>query len=189
MKKCKNCGFENEIEGKFCENCGSPFAEENDSKLRCKHCGAELTNEAFCPDCGKSTGIRICPRCRQKTVNEDYCSTCGYRLNENVKTCRNCGSKIDAKAQVCAKCGAEVADKNPIVALVLSLLFPGLGQVYNDQNHKAITLIIGYVISLVLCLLLVGVILALLIWIFGMYDAFTTAKALNDGKILEDKIF
>ncbi len=190
VKTCPKCGTEQEIFAKFCRNCGASFSRENNEDvMRCSHCGTELNNEAFCPDCGQPTGIKICPSCRQKTVNEDFCSVCGYKINPNVKICTNCGSKIDAMAKVCVHCGAEVIQKKPIVALILSMIFPGLGQFYNNQNHKAITIIIGNVISVIFFLLLIGFILAILIWIYSMYDAFTSAKAINDGKLLEDRIF
>lgn len=194
LKICPECGTEHEDAAKFCRNCGASFSNENKNdngktSMRCRNCGAELNDEMYCPDCGEATGINICPNCRQKTVNEDFCPYCGYKINKSVKNCRYCGSKIDVMAKVCSNCGARVADKNPLAALALSFLFPGLGQLYNNQNHKAITLIAGYIISLILCLLLVGIILALLIWIYGMYDAFNSAKALNNGESLEDRIF
>ena len=195
MKICPDCGTEQESFAKFCRNCGASFSNENENNnsnsttTRCSHCGAELNDEAFCPDCGKATGIKICPNCRQKTVNEDYCSVCGYKINPNVKTCANCGSKIDARAKVCANCGARVIHKSPFIAFVLSFIFPGLGQLYNNQNHKGLLLIIVYVVSWILCLILIGFILALLIWVYGMYDAITTANALNNGELVEDKLF
>ncbi|MBR0272243.1 MAG: zinc ribbon domain-containing protein [Methanobrevibacter sp.] len=190
-KICPECGTEQEIFAKFCKNCGFQLTDENknDNVMKCSHCGAELSDEAFCPNCGKATGIKICPNCRQKTVNEDYCSVCGYKINQNIKICANCGSKIDKMANVCAHCGAKVAGKNPVVALILSFIFPGLGQLYNNQNHKGITLIIAYIVSGILTLLLIGIILAILIWIYGMYDAFISAKAINNGELIEDRIF
>lgn len=191
VKICPKCGMEQEIFAKFCRNCGTSLSDENkrDDVMRCSHCGAELHEEAFCPDCGQATGITICPNCRQKTVNEDYCSVCGYRINQNIKTCVKCGSKIDASAKVCANCGAKVIHKNPLVSLVLSFIFPGLGQLYNEQNRKGITLIVGYILSWILSLILIGGILALLVWVYGMYDAYTSAKALNNGDFVEDRIF
>ncbi|WP_405294704.1 double zinc ribbon domain-containing protein [Methanobrevibacter sp.] len=191
VKICPECGAEQEIFAKFCRNCGALFSGENkdESTMRCEHCGAELKDEAFCPDCGKATGITICPNCRQKVVNEDFCSFCGYQINREIRICANCGSKIDAMAKVCAHCGAKTIKKNPIVALGLSLIFPGLGQLYNNQTNKGIILIIGYIVSFVLCLILIGIILVILIWIYGMYDAFISAKAINKGEILEDRLF
>jgi TM2 domain-containing membrane protein YozV len=191
-KVCPECGAEQINQAKFCKNCGASLENEtrNDNDwLKCAHCGCELNAEQFCPDCGKPTGIKVCPKCMKKSVNENYCPTCGYRLNPNVKTCQSCGSAMDVNAQVCASCGAAVVQKNPILALVLSLLFPGLGQLYNGQNRKGITLIIAYVVFLILSLILIGIILAILIWLYGMYDAFTSAKALNNGETVEDRIF
>ena len=191
MKTCPECGEKQSDEAKFCRNCGAALdnAVKNDGGIRCAHCGCELNTEQFCPDCGNPTGINICPQCRQKSVNENYCPTCGFKLNPNVRTCTSCGSQIDAGAQVCAACGARVPYKSPIIALVLSLLFPGLGQLYNGQTNKGITLIIAYVVFWILSLILIGIILAILIWLYGMYDAFTSANALNNGEILEDRIF
>ena len=195
MKICPECGAQEDVSSKFCKNCGFEFPKENKkneewgSKTRCGNCGAKLNEEMYCPDCGEPTGIMICPNCRQKTVNEDFCSHCGYKINKSVKNCHNCGSKMDVNANVCHNCGAPVIYKNPLAALALSFLFPGLGQLYNNQNRKAITLIVGYIVSLILCLILVGVILAIVVWIYGMYDAYNSAKALNDGESLEDKIF
>lgn len=191
VKTCPKCGTEHENFAKFCRNCGASFLSENNDEniMMCEYCGAELHEEAFCPDCGKPTGITICPNCRQKIVNEDFCSICGYQINHKIKICANCGNKIDAMAKVCPHCGAKSIKKNPLVALGLSLIFPGLGQFYNNQNHKGLVLIIGYIVSFLLCLILIGIILVILIWIYGMYDAFISAKAINRGEILEDKLF
>lgn len=192
MKTCPKCGESQIAEAKFCKNCGASFENETEQdagSIRCAHCGCELKNEQFCPDCGKETGIRVCPQCRQMSINENYCPACGYRINSKVKTCNSCGSPIDVHANVCPSCGARVFNKNPIISLVLSFIFPGLGQLYNTQNRKGITLIIGYVVALLLTLILIGAILALIIWAYGMYDAYSSAKAMNEGEVVEDRIF
>ena len=194
MQICPECGAREEKSSKFCKNCGNQFGEnKNDDGAnftkKCSSCGALLNDEMYCPDCGEPTGIKTCPKCRQKTVDQDFCSNCGYQLNKSVKICSNCGSKFDSKAKVCPNCGGEVIYRNPIVALVLSFIFPGLGQLYNHQNRKGIILIVANVISLILCLLLIGIILVILIWIYSMYDAFASAKAMNNGEFVEDRIF
>ena len=157
--------------------------------FECLNCGAKLNDELYCPDCGQATGIKTCPNCRQKTVGEDYCTHCGYKINPFVKNCNSCGSKIDSKARVCPNCGAKVIHKSPILAVVLSFIFPGLGQLYNNQFHKGLILIIANIISYLLCLIFIGLILVLLIWVYGMYDAFVSAQALNNGELLEDRLF
>lgn len=69
--------------------------------------------------------------------------------------------------------------KNPIVALVLSFLIPGLGQLYVGKT------MIGIVLIIVALILTAGIfmvseyawILYIIVWLYGMYDAYTTAKA------------
>ena len=186
-KICPECGTGQDEASNYCRNCGTSLSDE---KIRsCDYCGAGLHDEAFCPDCGKPTGIMTCPKCGKKTVNEDFCPVCGYKVNRNIRICADCGNKFDSRNEICPNCGTKAIKKNPIVALALSLVFPGLGQFYNDQNHKGLVLIIAYIVSWILSLILIGVMLLILIWIYGMYDAFTSAKAINDGEILEDKLF
>ncbi|MCI7428867.1 MULTISPECIES: hypothetical protein [Methanobrevibacter] len=50
-------------------------------------------------------------------------------------------------------------------------------------------IIIAGAISVFLCLLLIGALLYLIVWLYSLYDAYTTAEALNRGEILEDKLF
>ena len=85
-------------------------------------------------------------------------------------------------------CGSTIY-KNSFIALILSLVFPGLGQLYNSQKRKAAILIIRYVISWILSLIIIGALLAVLIWIYAMYDGYASAKAINNGEYLKDSIF
>ncbi len=193
FKVCPECGTKEKGLSKFCKNCGTLLDEKNDGGgnviIKCGNCGAELNDEIYCPDCGKQTGITFCPKCRQRTVNEDFCTNCGYKINKFVKNCNKCGSKIDLMAEVCPKCGAKVINKNPLVAATLSFFFPGWGQLYNNQNSKGISLIIASIISFILAFILIGIILFILIEIYGIHDAFVSAKAINNGEFVEDRIF
>jgi len=75
--------------------------------------------------------------------------------------------------------GAPVGEKkNPLFAAGLSLLFPGLGQVYNGETGKGI-LVLFSVLAGILVMLIPGV----AFWIFGMYDAWTTARRMNAGVV------
>ena len=57
----------------------------------------------------------------------------------------------------------------PEVALILAILLPGTGQFYNGQFWKG---------------LLIGLTSWLIVpWIWGIYDAFTVTKRINDGEI------
>lgn len=181
-------------------------AEESvdDDVKRCVNCGTILNDEKFCPNCGKSTETlpqnKTCPNCGTEVNEEKFCPKCGQKLdseaqmNRKLSYCRNCGSQIDAEAEICPKCGVRqknppVENKNPLLSLILSFIFPGLGQIYNGQNRKGILLILAYIISGALIFLLIGFILMPLVWLYGMYDAYTTADLINNGEFTEDKLF
>lgn len=54
--KCIKCGFDNNIENKFCINCGSRLNKnEHSGEIICESCGAvnELTNN-YCTSCGEN---------------------------------------------------------------------------------------------------------------------------------------
>nr|WP_319373558.1 hypothetical protein [uncultured Methanobacterium sp.] len=68
---------------------------------------------------------------------------------------------------------------NPILALVISFFFPGLGSVYAGKTMMGIVI---FIIAIILAILYSMVfywliVLYIIVWIYGMYDAYTTAKA------------
>ncbi|MBA7486699.1 hypothetical protein ES707_22260 [subsurface metagenome] len=69
-------------------------------------------------------------------------------------------------------------EKNPAFAAGLSLLFPGLGQVYNGETGKGVLVLFG-----VLAGLLVMLIPGVAVWLFGIYDAWATARRMNAGTV------
>ena len=80
-----------------------------------------------------------------------------------------------------------VKRRKPILALILSLLTPGLGQVYNGQFKKGISYLVGfYLVYLVFSFLLLtfhGMIFYLMVtmgfFFFILIDAFRGAKKLK----------
>ncbi len=64
------------------------------------------------------------------------------------------------------------APKSPGVAVLLSFLLCGVGQMYNGQVAKGFLFLIG-------CVLLWIIFLGWVIWIWSMVDAYTTAKAMS----------
>jgi TM2 domain-containing membrane protein YozV len=66
----------------------------------------------------------------------------------------------------------EAANKSPGVALVLSFLICGVGQMYNGQVGKGVLMLIG-------CIFLWFIFLGWIIWIWSMVDAYQTAKRMN----------
>jgi TM2 domain-containing membrane protein YozV len=67
--------------------------------------------------------------------------------------------------------GAAAA-KSPGIALLLSLLLCGVGQMYNGQVAKGFLMLIGCVVAWV-------IMLGWIVWIWSMVDAYSTAKKMN----------
>lgn len=101
--------------------------------------------------------------------------------------CNYCGSELKFReAEICPNCGMRLRDtkkiireeKNPGIAALCSFFIPGLGQIYNGDVGKAIAIYFGTLIGFLL-FFIPGVI----VWIFGIYDAYTTSKKMNEGEI------
>jgi TM2 domain-containing membrane protein YozV len=71
-----------------------------------------------------------------------------------------------------------VRHKSAGLAALGSLCFSGLGQVYNGQLRKGVVIFFGTVVGVLLF-----VVPGIIIWIFGVADAWLTAKKMNEGKI------
>jgi TM2 domain-containing membrane protein YozV len=103
---------------------------------------------------------------------------------------------MTAGAQACPKCGATVATsqqpssgrpkKSVVAAAVASAIFPGLGQIYNGEPRKGVLFIIIGAICLSPLLGMGAIrnftfVLYPIFWIYGVYNAYTTAKDINEG--------
>ena len=82
---------------------------------------------------------------------------------------------------------AAIKKKNPIIAVIASFIFPGLGQIYNGELRKGIGfIIIGISFAYIWIFLIQGrhimgpILVAsasyLLLWVSTMYDAYKTAN-------------
>lgn len=69
--------------------------------------------------------------------------------------------------------------KSPGLAAVLSFFYPGLGQIYNGQILKGVFTFVAHSIALFLIVFVVGFFIFPLIWIWSMYDAYSTAERIN----------
>jgi len=68
---------------------------------------------------------------------------------------------------------------NPGLAAVLSFFWMGLGQIYNGQIAKGVFFIVLYAVSVLMMLILIGFLTTPVLWIWGMYDAYSSAEKLN----------
>jgi TM2 domain-containing membrane protein YozV len=66
--------------------------------------------------------------------------------------------------------------KNPAVALILSLVIPGVGQFYNGDNKKGAIILGGYFVSWILAAAVIGFVGVVGFWIWGMIDAYNVAS-------------
>jgi TM2 domain-containing membrane protein YozV len=71
-----------------------------------------------------------------------------------------------------------VRHKSAGLAALGSFFFSGLGQVYNGRPGKGVVIFIGTIVGI-----LVFVVPGIIIWIYGVVDAYLTAKKMNEGKI------
>jgi len=96
--------------------------------------------------------------------------------------CPECGAGLpDKLAEKCPLCGALTIirkEKSPGIAALLSFIFAGSGQIYNGELVKGILILAGTLVG-VLIFLIPGVI----VWVYGIYDAYATAKKMNEGSI------
>jgi TM2 domain-containing membrane protein YozV len=99
--------------------------------------------------------------------------------------CPNCGAELQYKdAEICPACGVRIRQpeperkKEPILAAILSFIFAGSGQVYNGELGKGILVLVGTVIGAFIFL-----IPGIIVWIYGIYDAYITSEKMNKGEV------
>jgi len=73
--------------------------------------------------------------------------------------------------------------KSPIIAIILSFIFPGLGQTYIGQQQKGVLFIVIGICLVLMMYILIGIVLYPLFWLYSMYDAYTSATKLNANKL------
>jgi len=101
----------------------------------------------------------------QRGTKKMYCKQCGSEIIENQEVCQNCGATLN-----------NTKSKSTTIAIVLSILCVGLGQIYNGQIIKGIALLfacsIGFIISPILWII---------VWAYGVWDAYSVAKGTQRG--------
>jgi TM2 domain-containing membrane protein YozV len=108
------------------------------------------------------------------------CTGCGNAV------CPDCMTSVNGRI-VCQECLRKMASqtvavrrKEPVLSLILSFLLPGVGQVYNGQVRKGLIMLVVYILLWWTC------IVTLVLWIYGMYDGYTTAERINRGETVGD---
>jgi len=104
-----------------------------------------------------------------------------------TKFCEKCGRELNKEADVCLGCGTMIkknteAKKDPVLALVLSFLLTGLGQVYNGQVGKGFLYLMCAIVSVALMSVGIGFIIWPIVIGFSCYDAYKEAQRINDSQ-------
>lgn len=108
-----------------------------------------------------------------------FCKECTREVNDNVKFCPHCGadlseSKVDTNPQ--SSNSIWIA---PFLSFILCCLF--LGQLYNRQYKKWLIFII---VSWTFFVVFMPI--SIMIYLFGIFDAYYIAKAKHDRKPIGD---
>jgi TM2 domain-containing membrane protein YozV len=169
-----------------------------------------------CTNCGKT----VCSNCALEMNGKLVCKSCVERMATQASSSPPVQPAAQPAAQpapqptappmapvAAAAAGtmaaAPVSKKEPIFSIILSFLFPGLGQIYNGQVKKGIVLLVTYVVLWVAIfvvylagsLITMGVgalccmpvfLVPLIEWLYGMYDAYVVANKLNRGEFTKD---
>lgn len=103
-------------------------------------------------------------------TDEYYCSSCGEIIKKEAEICPKCGIRLKQQEQ-------KKQQKSSGVAVILSFLIPGVGQIYCGRVGKGILLILFSFIFGILSFILIGIPFYLALWIYSMYDAYKLAEA------------
>lgn len=72
-----------------------------------------------------------------------------------------------------------VAPKSPAIGALASFFLPGLGSMINGDVGKGLLLLLGFIVSTVLTIIIVGFVGMLIFWIWGMVDGYRGAQRWN----------
>jgi TM2 domain-containing membrane protein YozV len=72
-----------------------------------------------------------------------------------------------------------VAPKNPAVSLIVSFFLPGVGSMINGDVGTGVAILLLYIVGWATTIFLVGFLLLIGAWIWGMVDAYQGAQRWN----------
>lgn len=123
-----------------------------------------------------------------------FCSKCGAENPDSARFCQKCGASLAAPPPPSSPAppGAPAADprmrggpppvgtvekryatgRNPVLALILSAVIPGVGQFYNGDTKKGVLMLVGALVLGPLTLLIAWVGIA----VWSAIDAYTVAS-------------
>ena len=79
----------------------------------------------------------------------------------------------------------QVLPKNAGVALLISFFLPGVGSMYAGKTNTGVIILVGYIISWVLTIVIIGFAGIFGFWVWGLIDAYQAAQAWNRARGIE----
>lgn len=136
------------------------------------NCAYHSINTAVvnCNGCGKP----LCPACDHRIKGFPYCQNC---IVDGVEMLRNRGNGANYVPLV-------KKQTSPLLALILSLICPGLGAAYNGQTSKALvyfSIFIGLFQLAILLKMPIFVLGFIGMWFFAAIDSWRTAQLIRSG--------
>jgi TM2 domain-containing membrane protein YozV len=193
-QKCESCGTSNSAEALFCSFCGEKIvysASQAQPHLQSQEQALVYDPEAQSSLQASQPSDRELVRYdRQDTqaYESPQPATGGQQRNVNYSYPSSQDNAYERPQQVPVSV-FQTDRKNPGVAAVLSFFWAGLGQIYNGQLMKGIGFIVLYAFSVLLCFVLIGFIILPIVWIIGIADAYSTAKAYNERQLQNDRLY
>ncbi len=195
---CSNCGKE------ICAACATEFNE----KVVCRDCADKLRKEApqqapapvETPVVAADNGEKPVEPPHVAPAPEPSKETMPATVPVTAPTVPTApAAQPPEPPKVPSEIKAPAEKKEPLLALILSLVIPGLGQIYNGQVKKGIILLVGWI----LLWIVVGVfssaatrynsgccciswLIPLLVNLFAAYDGYMTADRINKGEAVKD---
>lgn len=159
MATCPSCGHENQEGARFCAKCGTALAPPTATAPPVAPAAPPAAPPAQPPH-GPPPPAAYPP----PTYGQPYAQPYGQPYGQPYY-------------------GPMAGERNAVLALVLSFIITGLGQIYNRENSKGVMLlvlaVILWVFNAFFFWLCIGLVLSLALWIYGMYDAYTRAEEYN----------
>ncbi|WP_405295335.1 hypothetical protein [Methanobrevibacter sp.] len=201
MVLCPDCG-KDVPKAKFCKNCGAYISDIEEVNVIEEQTIAPVeSGEDSIPVTVKSEDEVIMAKKVIPVESADEKSVSDLVKSDKIKFCFNCGHELVGNFNFCPECGQDLRgkvsnqnshvvpkEKSTLLAVILSVFLPGLGQIYLGLDHKGAIFLIAYVVSAILILLLIGFILCIAIWIWALVDTISSANAINRGEEVNDKL-
>jgi TM2 domain-containing membrane protein YozV len=122
----------------------------------------------------------------ERGIRLPFCPKCGKEVTEEMNVCPYCGNplKVMPAYTQAPSSRVSVGTKNSGLAAVLSLIIPGVGQMYAGQIGRGLLfLFIGIPLTAIIALfffwLILPLFLPLAFWIWNIFDAYNLCNEYN----------